>query len=74
MDELRYTIKEKGKHRLCVLFQVVNDKPLIFELFWDTIIDKNGTLILPKDELDYGEISIGCMNLILFPFEIRNLS
>ena len=71
---LRYTIKEKGKHRLRVLFQVVNGKPLIFELFGETISDKNGTLILPKDELDFGEMPIGCMNPILFPFEIRNLS
>ena len=47
MDELHYTIKEKSKHSLCVLFE--------------TIIDKNGTLILPKDELDFGEMPICCM-------------
>ena len=71
---LRYSIKEKGKHRLRVLFQVVNGKPLIFELLGETMNDKNGTLILPKEELNFGEMPIGCMNPILFPFEIRNLS
>ena len=71
---LRYSIKEKGKHRLRVLFQVVNGKPLIFELLGETINDKSGTLILPKEELNFGEMPIGCMNPILFPFEIRNLS
>ena len=71
---LRYSVKEKGKHRLRVLFQVVNGKPLIFELFGETMSDKNGTLILPKEELDFGEMPMGCMNQILFPFEIRNLS
>ena len=71
---LRYSIKEKGKHRLRVLFQVVNGKPLIFELFGETMSDKNGILILPKEELNFGEMPIGNMNPILFPFEIRNLS
>jgi hypothetical protein len=32
--------------------------------------DKNGILILPKDELNFGEMPIGCMNPIIFPFEI----
>jgi len=71
---LRYSIKEKGKHRLRVLFQVVNGKPLIFELLGETMSDKNGILILPKEELNFGEMPIGCMNPILFPFEIRNTS
>ena len=71
---LRYSVKEKGRHRLRVLFQVVNGKPLIFELFGETMSDKNGILITPKDELNFGEMPIGCMNPILFPFELRNLS
>ena len=71
---LRYAIKEKGKHRLRVLFQVVNGKPLIFDLSGETMSDKNGILILPKDELNFGEMPIGCMNPIIFPFEIRNSS
>ena len=71
---LRYAIKEKGKHRLRVLFQVVNGKPLIFDLSGETMSDKNGILILPKEELNFGEMPIGCMNSIIFPFEIRNLS
>ena len=71
---LRYSIKEKGKHRLRVLFQVVNGKPLIFELLGETMSDKNGILILPKEELNFGEMPIGCENPILFPLEIRNTS
>ena len=71
---LRYSIKEKGKHRLRVLFQVVNGKPLIFELLGETLSDKNGILILPKEELNFGEMPIGCMCPMIFPFEIKNLS
>ena len=71
---LRYAVKEKGRHRLRVLFQVVNGKPLIFELSGETISDKNGILIIPKKELNFGEMAIGCINPIIFPFEITNSS
>ena len=71
---LRYTIKEKGIHRLKVLFQVVNGKPLIFELYGETINDKNGVLSLPKNILNFKEVPIGYMNYITSPFEIKNIS
>ena len=71
---LRYAIKERGRHCLRVLFQVVNGKPLIFDLSGETISDKNGILVLPKEELNFGEMPIGCMNPIIFPFELKNLS
>ena len=71
---LRYAIKEKGVHRLRVLFQVVNGKPLIFELYGETINEKNGILSLPKNILDFNEVPIGNMNYISSPFEIKNIS
>ena len=71
---LRYCIKEKGIHRLRVLFQVVNGKPLIFELYGETLIDKNGILSLPKNILNYYEVPIGNMDYITSPFEIKNIS
>ena len=71
---LRYCIKEKGIHRLRVLFQVVNGKPLIFELYGETLIDKNGILSFPKDILDFYEVPIGNMDYITSSFEIKNIS
>ena len=71
---LRYSIKEKGIHRLRVLFQIVNGKPLIFELYGETLYDKNGTLSLPKNILNFNEVPIGHMNYVTSPYEIRNIS
>ena len=72
--KIRYAIKEKGIHRLRVLFQVVNGKPLIFELYGETLNIKNGILTLPKDVLNFNEVSIGNMNYITSPFELKNIS
>ena len=72
--KLRYSIKEKGTHRLRVLFQVVNGKPLIFELYGETLYNKNGIISLPKNVLNFNEIPIGNMNYISSPFEIKNIS
>ena len=71
---IRYSIKEKGVHRLRVLFQVVNGKPLIFELYGETLHDKSGILSLNKNILDFKEVPIGYMNYISSPFEIKNIS
>ena len=71
---LRYSIKEKGVHRLRVLFQVVNGKPLIFELYGETLNEKNGILSLPKSILNFNEVPIGNINYISSPFEIKNIS
>ncbi len=71
---IRYSIKEKGVHRLRVLFQVVNGKPLIFELYGETLSDKSGILSLPKNVLNFCEVPIGYMNYISSPFELRNIS
>ena len=71
---LRYSIKEKGVHRLRVLFQVVNGKPLIFELYGETLNDKSGILSLPKNILNFQDVPIGYKNYITSPFELRNIS
>ena len=72
--KLRYSVKEKGIHRLRVLFQVVNGKPLIFELYGETLNTKNGILSLPKNIVNFNEIPIGNMNYISSPFELKNIS
>ena len=72
--KLRYSIKEKGIHRLRILFQVVNGKPLIFELYGETLNTKNGILSLPKNILNFKEIPIGNMNYISSPFELKNIT
>ena len=71
---IRYNIKERGQHRLRVIFQVVNGKPLIFELFSETLIDKLGILNIPKKIINFGHVPIGLLNFISSPIELRNIS
>ena len=71
---LRYNVKERGEHRLRVIFQIVNGKPLIFELFAETLSDKVGKLEIPKPILDFNYVPIGYMNYIASPIEINNIS
>ena len=71
---IRYNIKEKGQHRLRVIFQVVNGKPLIFELFAETLGDKLGILNLSKKLINFGQIPIGNRNFISSPIELKNIS
>ena len=71
---LRYNIKEKGQHRLRVIFQVVNGKPLIFELFGETLGEKFGILVLPKKVIDFGKVPIGYTSYVSSPIELKNIS
>jgi len=71
---LRYNIKEKGQHRLRVIFQVVNGKPLIFELIGETLGEKYGILSIPKNIIDFGNVPIGYTSFISAPIELRNIS
>ena len=71
---LRYNIKEKGQHRLRVIFQVVNGKPLIFEFFGETLAEKFGILVLPKKVIDFGKVPIGYTSFISSPIELKNIS
>jgi hypothetical protein len=71
---LRYNIKEKGKHRLRVIFQVVNGKPLIFELTGETLSEKFGILTFPKKVINFGKVPIGYKSFISSPIELKNTS
>ena len=71
---LRYNIKEKGQHRLRVIFQVVNGKPLIFEFYGETLGEKFGILVLPKKIIDFGRVPIGYTSFISSPIELKNIS
>ena len=71
---LRYNIKEKGQHRLRVIFQVVNGKPLIFELYGETLAEKFGILVLPKKIINFGKVPIGYTSFVSSPIELKNIS
>jgi len=64
---LKYNIKEENKfnHSLKVIFQIVNGKPLIFELYGESHNEKKGILQLRKKVLDFGAVPIGFVNNIL---------
>ena len=68
---IRYNVKERGQHRLRVIFQIVNGKPLIFELFGETLTDKLGILNIPKKILNFGHVPIGYTNFISSPIELK---
>ena len=72
--KLRYNIKEKGQHKLRIIFQIINGKPIIFELFAETLSDKVGILNIPKEVLDFKYIPIGYMNYICAPIALVNIS
>ena len=71
---IRYNVKERGQHRLRVIFQIVNGKPLIFELFGETLTDKLGILNIPKKIINFGHVPIGYTNFISSPIELKNIS
>ena len=71
---IRYNVKERGQHRLRVIFQIVNGKPLIFELFGETLTDKSGILNIPKKIINFGHVPIGYTNFISSPIELKNIS
>lgn len=55
----RYHVKEKGDHRLRVIFQIVNGKPMIFELYAETHSDKKGLLEIRNPHLDFHYVPMG---------------
>ena len=70
---LRYNFKEKGNHKLRVIFQIVNGKPLIFELNAVTFNEKQGTIEIKKPTLNFSYVPIGYMDYIVRPFELYNV-
>ena len=71
---IRYNVKEKGQHRLRIIFQVVNGKPLIFELYSETLNEKAAILSIPKLITDFYYVPIGYRNFISSPIELKNIS
>jgi hypothetical protein len=55
----RYHIKEKGDHRLRVIFQIVNGKPMIFELYSESHAEKKGILEIRNPLLDFHYAPMG---------------
>lgn len=55
----RYHIKQKGDHRLRVIFQIVNGKPLVFELYSETHSEKKGILEIRNPLLDFYMVPMG---------------
>jgi len=61
---LKYNIKEENKkpHSLKIVFQIVNGKPLIFELFGETHPEKKGILEIRNRTLDFHSVPMGFVN------------
>ena len=55
----RYNIKEAGEHRLKIMFQIVNGKPIIFELFGESLNEKNALMDIPNPFIDFHFIPMG---------------
>jgi hypothetical protein len=58
----RYNVKEIGDHRLKIMFQIVNGKPIIFELYGETINEKNALLDIPNPSINFHFIPMGYVN------------
>ena len=69
---LRYNRKETGEHRLRVIFQIVNGKPLICELVGQCFTDKQGMLEIKRPVLDFSYVPIGYMDYIVSPLTLSN--
>ena len=69
----RYNIKEEKEHSLRVIFQIVNGKPLVFELKAHTKHDKEGILHVKNNIVDFGNVPIGNMNPMNSIFELSNI-
>ena len=70
---LRYNRKETGEHRLRVIFQIVNGKPLICELVGQCYTDKQGILEIKRPTLDFSYVPIGYMDYIVSPLTLSNV-
>ena len=72
----RYNIKDVGDHRLRVIFQIVNGKPLIFELYSETHLEKNAILEIRNPVLNFYYVPMGYVkfSLILFLDDAHSFS
>ena len=70
---LKYNNKEKGNHKLHVIFQVVNGKPLIFQLNAICFTEKQGMLEIKRPLVNFSYVPIGYMDYIVCPLELYNV-
>jgi hypothetical protein len=68
-----YNIQEKADHSLRVIFQIVNGKPLIFELFGETHYEKEGILAINNTEVNFYTVPIGNMLPMTTLVELQNV-
>jgi hypothetical protein len=66
---LRYDVKQIGDHRLRVIFQIINGKPLVFELYAETHNERKGILEIRNRNLDFLYAPMGYVMLINILFE-----
>jgi len=59
----RYDVKQTGDHRLRVIFQIVNGKPLIFELYGESHSEKKGILEIRNPTLDFLYVPMGYVKI-----------
>ena len=69
---MRYDVKQIGEHRLRVIFQIVNGKPIIFELYGETHLEKKGILEIRNRNLDFSNAPMGYVNIKFFYFIFSN--
>jgi hypothetical protein len=70
---IRYNIKEYGEHKLRVIFQIVNGKPIIFELFGQTHSERDLLMEIPNSLIDFHYVPMGYTIPIVTPIEIKNV-
>ena len=70
---LKYNYKEKGNHLLHVIFQVVNGKPLIFQLNGICFTERQGMLEIKRPNINFSYVPIGYMDYIVCPLELYNV-
>ncbi len=61
----RYHVKEERDHKLRVIFQIVNGKPLIFELYAETHSEKKGLLEITNPTLDFHYVPMGYVSIFV---------
>ena len=70
---LKYNYKEKGNHKLHVIFRVVNGKPLIFQLNAICFTERQGMLEIKRPIVNFSFVLIGYMDYIVCPLELYNV-
>jgi hypothetical protein len=60
----RYNIKEIGEHNLKIMFQIVNGKPIVFNLYGESHNEKNLILEIPNPVVDFHYVPMGYVNII----------